>query len=176
MTMPRFLSNNEFINTAPLFEACFGPDPEFMHDYFGDASRPGDVYHGRIAVKETDGRIVSMVHLKPVTAVYSRGLTRRELPVTYIMGVATDPAFRHRGYMDEVMRFVTDTLTSEGALWCFLIAVDKQIYRHLGFVHDWPLSEEEQDLLYADDGLTDASACLLNASHMQFPDRIFPRA
>ena len=171
--MIRFLSDTEYRDTIPLLTACFGEDPEFLRDYYGDASVPGDVQHCRIAVKEVGGKIVSMVHLKPVTAVYDHAPENtRTLPVTYLMCVATDPAYRHRGYMDEVMHFVTDTLMSEGALWCFLIAVDRQIYRHLHFIHDWDLTPEALELLYADDGLTKASARLLNASHMEFPDRI----
>lgn len=174
--MIRFLKKEEYFLTIPLFEACFGSDPEFMDDYYGDAAHPGDVFDGRIAVKEEDGKILSMVHLKPVTAVRHTDRDElRELPVTYIMGVSTLPDQRHRGYMDEVMHFVMDALKSEGAGWCFLIAVNKDIYRHLGFVYDWKLSDRELELLYADDGLEDASACLLNALKMEFPDEIRSR-
>ena len=171
--MIRFLEKEEYFLTIPLFEACFGSDPGFMRDYYGDEAHPGDVFNGRIAVKEEDGRIVSMVHLKPVTAVYRKDAGGElKLPVTYIMGVSTLPDLRHRGYMDEVMGFVMDALQSEGAGWCFLIAVNKDIYRHLGFVYDWKLSDRELELLYADDGLEDATACVLCDMEMKVPDEI----
>ena len=172
MTMIRFLEKEEYFLTIPLFEACFGSDPEFIGDYYGDTAHPGDVFNGRIAVKEEDGRIVSMVHLKPVTACFEEASGIKEEPVTYIMGVSTLPDLRHRGHMDDVMHFVMDALKSEGAGWCFLIAVNKDIYRHLGFVYDWKLSEKELDFLYADEGLEDASACLLTNKEMKIPDEI----
>ena len=164
--MVRLLAKEEYFRTIPLFTACFGGDEEFMQEYYGDSSHPGAVFSGRIAVREELGEIVSMVHLKPVLAV--RG--NETLPVTYIMGVATHPDFRHRGYMDEVMGFVLDLLRSEGAPWCFLIAVDKEIYRHLGFLVDWRLTPEDAEMLYADDGLEDASGCLLGSRPLAVPE------
>ena len=170
--MVRFLEKKEYFRTIPLFEACFGADPGFMGEYYGDEAHPGDVFRGRVAVKEVNGNIVSMVHLKPVRACFHGPSGTEEEPVTYIMGVSTLPECRHQGHMDEVMRFVMDALESEGAGWCFLIAVNKDIYRHLGFVYDWKLTEKELDLLYADEGLEDASACLLRNKEMKVPDEI----
>lgn len=83
--------------------------------------------------------------------------------VPYIMGVCTLPEYRHRGLMDRLMTLAADRLKAEGYPWCFLIAVNKDIYRHLGFTYDWKLSERECELLYADDGLDTASGKLLNA-------------
>ena len=116
-----------------------------------------------------------MVHLKPVQAVYeSEDPSGRSIDISYILCVSTLPAYRHRGYMDEVMVFVTDTLRREGAPWCFLIAVSKEIYRHLGFVYDWKLSDREAEMLYADEGLNEASGKLLNAKQMMIPSKIIP--
>ncbi len=173
--MVRFLDKSEYFDTIPLFTACFGEDPEFLEEYYGTPAKPGEVFKGRIAVKETDGKIVSMVHLKPVRARYdAKEGSNDGVHVSYILCVSTFPEYRHRGYMDEVMTLVTETLRSEGDPWCFLIAVDKAIYRHLGFVYDWKLTEAEAEMLYADEGLSDASAKLLNAKEMQFPSAIRP--
>ena len=68
--MVRFLEKSEFGRTVPLFEQCFGKDPEFEAEYYGDDVHAGEVRKGRIAVLEEDGRILSMVHLKPVLAEY----------------------------------------------------------------------------------------------------------
>ena len=68
--MVRFLEKSEFGRTVPLFEQCFGKDPEFEAEYYGDDVHAGEVFKGRIAVLEEDGRILSMVHLKPVLAEY----------------------------------------------------------------------------------------------------------
>ena len=173
--MARFLDKSEYFDTIPLFTACFGEDPEFLEEYYGTPAKPGEVFKGRIAVKETDGKIVSMVHLKPVEVRYDaeegRGGFER---VSYILCVSTFPEYRHRGYMDEVMTFVTETLRTEGEPWCFLIAVDKAIYRHLGFVYDWKLTDAEAEMLYADEGLNEASGMLLNVKQMPFPSEIRP--
>ncbi len=156
-----------------------------------------EIFGNRVAALENaDGEILSMVHLRPVEAVYRGrlpgsaaeeenipadgsapdGSTPEEaVPVHYIMGVATRRDCRHRGYMDRVMELVLSTLLAEGDPWCFLIAVDKAIYRHLGFDTHWELSPEEQELLYADEGLTDASARRLTADRIRIPDEIRTR-
>ncbi len=184
----RFLEKSEFRKTIPLFEQCFGKDPEFEAEYYGDDAGTGTVYQGRIAVLEENGEIRSMVHLKPVTAVCGAAsdskmsdgpavgspapddpAAERIVPVTYLLCIATDPACRHRGYMDRVMDLAEETLKAEGAPWCFLVAVDKEIYRHRGYVHDWPFRDEERELLAAEDDLTDCSAKLLRAEQFQAP-------
>ena len=163
---PRFLEKEEYKNTLPLALSCFG-DPEFMEEYYA-----GPVFENRVAVLEEEGRIVPMVQLRPFTAVFPD----RSLPVHYILFVCTDPGFRHRGFMDVLMEYALRELRKAGEEFCFLVAVDKEIYRHLGFVHDWPFRPEEQDLLFADDGLTDCSARLLNGGAFTPPDRLIPAA
>jgi len=178
--MPRFLDKNEYRRTLPLFRLAFGTDPEFEAEYYGTEDRPGTVSSNRIAVLEQDGEILSMVHLKPMLAEYApssapgagSGDAPARVPVTYLMCVATHPAHRHAGHMDSVMRFAMERLRDEGEPWCFLVAVDKEIYRHLGFTFDWPFNEPERDLLAADDGLTDCSACPL-AGRFLPPLRLF---
>jgi len=139
----------------------------------------------RIAVLENDaGEILSMVHIRPMKAVYrlaqdsceAKSPEEEIIPVRYLMAVATKKACRHRGYMDRVMELVLETLTAEGDPWCFLIAVDKAIYRHLGFDIDWRISPAEQEMLYADENLTEASGKLLCADKMRIPDLIRPGA
>ena len=181
----RFLEKNEFGRTIPLFEQCFGKDPEFEKAYYGDDVHGGEVLQGRIAVLEEDGKILSMVHLKPVLAEYGpaeeagdmpghRPGAENAVPVTYLLCIATDPVCRHRGYMDRVMDLAEETLKAEGAPWCFLVAVDKEIYRHRGYVHDWPFRDEERELLAAEDDLTDCSAKLLNAETFCAPSALTP--
>ena len=71
--------------------------------------------------------------------------------------------------MDRVMDLAEETLRAEGAPWCFLVAVDKEIYRHRGYVYDWPFRDEERELLAAEDDLADCSAKLLNAESFRPP-------
>ena len=149
--MARFLEQEENILTKPLFSLCF-PDEEFLKEHYG---RDGEGLGCRTAAAEMDGSIVSMAQLVRRTAVYSES----ELPVWYIMGVCTHPDYRHRGLMDEVLSLVLEQFSREGEEYCFLMPVDPEIYRHLGFIHDFHVrTKEELDLLYADDGLSLCSA------------------
>lgn len=174
MLITRFLEKYEYIRTLRLFTECFGNDEEYISELYGELDGEnectGTIRTHEIAVIENEsGDILSMVHYKPATAVFADGSTS---PVSYIMDVATAPAARHNGYMDELMRLCMRRLADNGEPWCFLIAVDKAIYRHLGFVCHWQFNPEEADLLDADEGLTDCSAALLNAKAFEKPVKL----
>lgn len=175
--MVRFLEKKEYASTIPLFTECFGDDPEFMAEYYGsvnvDGTCSGKIRNGHVAALEEDGKIVSMVQIRYYSAelIFGQGAGGAgslHFQVPYLMCICTDPAKRHRGYMDRVMQFVIDQMMYEGHPWCFLIPVDKAIYTHLGFLYEWKLNEQEQEMLYADEGLDTALARLLNAEH--FPE------
>ena len=162
----RFLNKNEYPRTIPLFRECFGDDPEFLKEYYGQEDggfaprRPqGRVYRNRIAaeVDDVSGEIRSMVHVQPMYALYPD----RKEPVSYLLCVATRPSCRGQGCMDRVLRMVMQQLRQEGEPWCFLVAVDREVYRYLGFTMEWPFRPEEADLLAADEGLTLCSAAWL---------------
>lgn len=166
--MVRFLEKEEYERTRALNDACF-PDEDFSKEYYDG----GAIFRNRIAVKEIGGKIVSEAHFAPRKAWYRRtdGTPYAE-EIEYILCVATDPVHRHRGYMDEVLEFALETMRKEGRPWTFLLPVNKEIYRHLGFVHDWTFHPDEADLLYADEGLTECSAKLLCAERFIKPERI----
>ena len=166
--MARFLKKEEYGVTRALNDLCF-PDEAFSKEYYED----GGILENRVVVKEEDGKVVAQAHLAPRKAWYrDAGGKAYAVDVDYILCVATDPAYRHRGYMDEVMACALAKLQEEGKPWAFLIAVDKAIYRHLGFTYDWAFNLDEAELLYADDGLTECSAKLLCAEHFEKPERI----
>ena len=166
--MARFLKQEEYGKTRALNELCF-PGEEFAREYYDE----GGILENRVIVKELDGKVVAQAHLAPRKAWYRRpDGTPYFQQVDYILCVATDPAYRHRGFMDEVMELAIRKLQEEGQPWTFLIAVNKEIYRHLGFVYDWTFNPEEEDLLYADEGLTECSARLLCAEQFVKPERI----
>ena len=159
--MARFLDASENGLTRELYSLCF-PDPEFVSELYGPQ---GEAWRCRMAVAEEDGRIVSMAQVVRRYALYEEG----QLPVWYIMGVCTHPDMRHRGLMDQVMGLVLRTLRDEGEPWCFLIPVDRDIYRHLGFVHDMKLEDGGSlEALDADDGLDTLSICFLCQSEEEF--------
>lgn len=192
-----FLNKNEYGSTRKLFTECFGDDEEFMGEFYGvsdEAGRcSGKVDDAVIAVIRDGELPVAMVQYILVKAVSedtgrqykavdhtawkedfcASDSCKDAVYIPYIMGVCTLPEYRHRGLMDKLMNAVIDRIEQEGYPWCFLIAVDRNIYRHLGFAYDWKLSEREQELLYADDGLDVASAKLLSVKEL--PDvSLFP--
>ncbi|MDO4437931.1 MAG: GNAT family N-acetyltransferase [Eubacteriales bacterium] len=163
--MIRFLNKDEYGRTRELFKACF-MDDEFEAEYYAEN---GAVQQHRIAVVEEDGKIIAMLHLAPMQAIYPDGHTEN---TEYILCVGTDPEFRHRGYMDELMKWTEKMLIDEGFKWTFLVAVNKDIYRHLGYVYDWRFNKDEAELLFADEGLTDCSAKLLSGETFSVPERL----
>lgn len=92
--------------------------------------------------------------------------------VSYILCVATRKNYRRMGFMDNIMQTVFTGLMIKKEPWCFLVPVDKEIYRHLGFVHDWYFNRGEEELLDADPGLTLCSAKLLCADFFRPPDKL----
>lgn len=162
--MVRFLKPEEYGKTRALCDLCF-QDEAFSREYYETERK---IEQNRVAVKEIDGEIVAMAQVAPRKALV-RGVWQ---DAPYILGVCTAPAHRHRGYMDELLQLICETLRVEGAPWTFLIAVDQAIYRHLGFVYDWAFSEEEAALLEADEGLTECSAKLLCAECFEKPEKI----
>ena len=160
----RFLKPSEYQSTKALAAECFGDTPDL------DTYYAADVSDCRIAVLEEDGCILSMVQLRRFFAVYEN----ETVPAWYLLYVCTAEQHRHKGYMDAVMHFVLDTINREGERFAFLVPVDPAIYAHLGFVHFWEFRPEEREMLYADGGLTDCFACMLDSSAFAAPAALRP--
>lgn len=166
--MARFLKKEEYGLTRALNDLCF-PDEAFSREYYEE----GGILENRVVVKEMDGKVVAEAHLAPRKAWYrNTDGTEYAVDVDYILCVATAPAYRHRGYMDEVLELAISEMKKKGKPWTFLMPVDMAIYRHLGFTHDWTSNSDEAELLYADDGLSVCSARLLCAERFEVPERI----
>ena len=160
----RFLDRDEYGKTKELAEVCFGSNAD-TDDYYNN-----DIRDNRVAVLEENGAFLSMVQLRRFLAVYEE----HTVPAWYILYVCTAPEQRHKGYMDRVMRFVLQTLKSEGESFAFLVPVDPAIYYHLGFTKSWRFREEERELLYADDGLVECFACPFDAGEFTPPQKLLP--
>ena len=160
----RFLLPEEYQKTKALAAECFGPD-DGLDEYYGS-----DLAACRIAAAEEDGKCVSMVQLRRIFTVNGSEVR----PAWYLLYVCTAPDRRRNGCMDAVMGFVLDALRREGESLAFLVPVNPEIYAHLGFVHHWAFRPEERELLYADDGLTDCYACVLDGGDFVPPDALRP--
>ena len=169
----RFLLKHEYIRTLKLFCECFPGNDNYIRELYGELDGNnccnGTISDHRIAVLENEaGEILSMVHYKLVKAVYSDKMINS----AYIMDVATRKDFRRQGFMDSLIEYTCAALKAKKLGWCFLVAVNRDIYRHLGFIHDWIFNPQEASLLDADEGLTVCSARLLNADSFAPPDRL----
>lgn len=162
MEMIRFLDPSENVKTRTLADICFAP-AEDNDDYYLN-----DIADSRIAVIEDGEKLCCMAHLRRMRLATAEG----SRSVWYICYVATLPELRKRGYMTKLLSFVLDVLKREGEALTFLAPVDKKLYRHLGFVYDWTFRPEEAELLYAEDGLRECSACLLNTPSFVIPQEI----
>ena len=158
----RFLNPSENGKTRALADVCFAPA------YDNDDYYLNDIIDSRIAVIEDANTVYAMSHLRRMILTTAMG----RCTAWYICYVATLPSLRRRGYMTRLLDFVLGTLKREGEALTFLVPVNKEIYRRFGFVHDWTFRPEEAELLYADDGLSECSACLLNAESFIVPKEI----
>ena len=107
-----------------LWQDCFH-DPESYADfYFQTVAR-----RNRISGIKKDGRLVSMIHLNP----YVLSADKRRFDSTYIVGVATDEAYRHQGCMRRLLYGTFDCLYREKQPFAYLMPADRKIYEPFGF-------------------------------------------
>ena len=107
-----------------LWQDCFH-DPESYADfYFQTVAR-----RNRISGIKKDGRLVSMIHLNP----YVLSADKRRFDSTYIVGVATDEAYRHQGCMRRLLYGTFDCLYREKQPFTYLMPADRKIYEPFGF-------------------------------------------
>ena len=96
----------------------------------------------RMLTAECDGRTAAMLHLLPFETPLGR--------TTYIYGVATDPACRHRGLATQLMREAMRRIAEQGDEAAFLIPTPGQawlrdFYGRFGFAGDIPATFRSED-------------------------------
>jgi len=158
----RFLDINEYAKTKDLAIECFG-DSIDTKEYYSH-----DIYSNRIAVIELNNEFVSMAHLKRTLVFFGD----KSYLIWYILYVGTRKDYRHKGYMNKLIKFVLTTLKSEGEAFTYLVPVNEKIYKNLGFNVKWEFNKNERDLLYADDYLKHCYACELNNKINSLPTKI----
>lgn len=110
--------------TRPLYERVFDDPPEFVDYYYREKCADNTM-----VLLEDDGRIVSMLHLNP----YRVFVCGKVCDSYYVVAVATDQAYRRRGYMARLLRASFDLMRAERIPFCFLLPVDRAIYEWIGF-------------------------------------------
>lgn len=107
-----------------LWKMIFGDTDRYIDFYFQERAARSAVYS-----KYAEHELVSMAFFTPYEVVY-RG---RECICPCIVGVATSPAHRHRGYMRGLLEQGLAEAQARGCPAAYLCPADEKIYEPLGF-------------------------------------------
>ena len=111
--------------TRGLWEQIFTEDTEaFLDYYYTEKIKDNEIY-----VIETDRAIRSMMHLNP----YLLQAGRKEVESRYIVAVATEPLYRRKGYMAELLTKAVRDMYGKKIPFTFLMPASEKIY----YPHDF---------------------------------------
>lgn len=123
----KLLKEKQVLRTRALWEAIFSTDSkEFVDYYYTYKAKKNDIF-----VIEAENEIISMLHLTPYEAVVKAG--DRRIAVSYIVGVATKEAYRHRGYMATLLLEAFSYMYQKRQPFTFLMPANPAIYEPFGF-------------------------------------------
>lgn len=121
----RKLGKEEHGTTRRLYETVFSEDSSsFVDYYYKEKTKDNQIY-----VLEEEGGIRTMLHLNP----YSMQVGPRQETLHYIVAVATEKAYRKRGYMGMVLKKAMEDMYQAGESFTFLMPASEGIYFPYGF-------------------------------------------
>ena len=116
----RVLSENEHGETRGLWERVFPEDSaQFLDYYYSVRTATNRIY---VAQKGRD--ILAMLHLNPYLLRIGGGLCR----TNYIVAVATEESWRHRGLMSALLKRSMRDMYEQRQPFTFLMPADEAIY------------------------------------------------
>lgn len=118
------MSKDIVLDCYSLWESCFGDTKAYMEFYFQNKVGKNEIF-----VMEEDGNVVSMVHLNP----YVLQVNEKEWLAHYIVGVATNPEYRRRGYMGQLLREAMEFMYDKGEAFSYLMPAAYEIYAPYDF-------------------------------------------
>lgn len=128
----RKASASDTEDVKALWAYCFEkPTDPFFQWYFKDLYTPETVLLG-----EENGQAACDLHRRP----YTMSVRGRRFDTDYIVGVATHPAARGRGYASELLRSAFHLAAKEGKPFVTLMPSAASYYLPMGFgffVHQW---------------------------------------
>ncbi len=123
------------MESRKLWEKVFSADSEsFVHYYFSDR-----VFKNKVLTAYKDENMAAMLHRNPYEVVVKDHVWN----IDYVAGVATDPDFRHQGYMRRLLDRCFIDMYEERMAFCFLVPVDPAIYQPFDFTYISDLSSKE---------------------------------
>lgn len=124
-------SQEEAEHTRTLYEEVFSEDSqEFVDYYYAEKTKDNKVY-----VCYEQEQIISMLHLNPFVLNCECGIKRIKQNIFYIVAVATKQEYRHRGYMDSLLRKAMQNMEKEKYPFTFLMPANPEIYRPYQFTY-----------------------------------------
>jgi GNAT superfamily N-acetyltransferase len=122
-------SKNKFKPTLKsLWKLCFPKDTDTFITFYFD-----EIY-------QNDQTLIYLEDNQPVAALqmipYSLQIGDEIRQGGYLSGIMTHPAYRKRGYMDQLLRFSFDEMSKKGYDYTFLIPQEKELaamYVNYGF-------------------------------------------
>ncbi len=122
----RLLQQEEKKRTRKLWEQVFSEDtPEFLDYYYNYKTKDNRI----MVLEDEQMQIRAMLQLNP----YQLRLGERTAATDYIIGVATDPAYRHRGYMRQLLEHMLAQMYAEQTAVTWLMPAAEAIYKPFGF-------------------------------------------
>ena len=113
--------NRDIMNTCKkLWENNFDDSEKYVKYYFEDRWKESITFL-------CDDK--SMLHLNP----YDMKLFGEKKTIFYIVGVCTDKKYRHKGYMDFMLKTVFKKLYNENVPFVYLMPASEKIYTPYGF-------------------------------------------
>ncbi len=116
-----------------------GTNPELIYEMwqrnFRDPVSYAEFYFqevygkNKVILEEEDGNVRGMIHLNP----YRICIGDREMPASYICGVATDEEYRRMGIMRRMLEFAFQSLREAGESFTYLMPADERYYLPFGF-------------------------------------------
>lgn len=138
----RKLAPAEHGRTRKLYESVFYQDEARFVDYYYSCKTPDNV----IYVAEDEGGIHAMLHLNPYQIDWNGELDT----IHYIVAVATEQKYRHRGLMRRLIGRSLLELYEQRAPYVFLMPASEAIYTPFGFRRAWEWRWEEEEVLGSD--------------------------
>lgn len=119
-----------------LWQACFRDSDSFTDYYFDYYFR-----ENRVLMLEDSGSLQAMLHLNP----YRLVIAGKPVDTFYIVGVATEEQYRHRGAMTRLLQKVFEDTRHEKVPFVYLMPADEAIYRPFQFAYIYDQKVERFD-------------------------------
>lgn len=130
-----------------LWQACFHDTDAFTDYYFDYYFR-----ENQVLMLEDDGQLKAMLHLNP----YRLMAAGTPMDSRYIVGVATDAGYRHRGAMTALLEKVFQDVYEEGMPFVYLMPADEAIYRPFQFAYIY--DQQVESFYWEEDNTADVVA------------------